>query len=259
MADALAGARLPKLPSRVATTAALPANTRTGNVLTADANGALAAIDGVALSLDDPLVVKDEATGANNGFYTLTALGDGSNPWTMTRAALADTDAEVGNGMSSWVGEGTANGKHRFVLQTADPITLNTTALTFLADSGLGQVTAGAGLTKSGDTIDANPDGTTMEVASDQLRLKDLGVSTAKLAADAVSTAKVADDAVTLAKLADQKAEIALASTTPVLADLTSLTADGHWALGKGTDDSAWYCTMVGAKKFAVQIGEITS
>ena len=39
-------------------------------------------------------------------------------------------------------------------------------------------------------------DDTTIETNSDSLRIKDLGVSTAKLAADAVTGAKIADDAI---------------------------------------------------------------
>jgi hypothetical protein len=50
---------------RAATTAALPANTRTGNRLTGVGNGALAAQDGVALALNEELLVKNEAAGEN--------------------------------------------------------------------------------------------------------------------------------------------------------------------------------------------------
>ena len=56
---------------RVATTAALPANTRVLNVLTANVNGALPAIDGIAISVADRVLVKNEALGQNNGSYCL--------------------------------------------------------------------------------------------------------------------------------------------------------------------------------------------
>ena len=42
-----------------------------------------------------------------------------------------------------------------FVLTTNNPITLNTTSLAFAQFSGAGQISAGNGLTKTGNTIDA--------------------------------------------------------------------------------------------------------
>lgn len=138
---------------RVATTAALPANTRNANILTANANGALPAQDGVALNAADRILVKDEATGANNGIYTVTAVGSAGGPWSLTRATDADTSAEVNAGMYMFVDQGTVNIDDSYVLATNDPITLNTTALVFVKFSGAGQIQAGAGLEKVGDTL----------------------------------------------------------------------------------------------------------
>lgn len=127
-----------KDPARVATAGALPANTRTGNVLTASANGALPAQDGVSLVVDDRLLVKDEITGANNGIYVVTSLGDASNPWVLTRSADADEDDDVTAGMLVPVGpDGTVNKNKTFRLVTSDPITINVTTLNFAIDSNL--------------------------------------------------------------------------------------------------------------------------
>jgi hypothetical protein len=139
---------------RVATAAALPANTRTGNVLTADANGALAAVDGVTLVVNERLLVKDEATPANNGIYYVSVVGTGGTPFTLTRTTDADTSAEVTGGAAAWVNEGSTLADTGWILTTNDPITLNTTSLSFTQFTGLGQVTAGAGLTKTGNTLD---------------------------------------------------------------------------------------------------------
>jgi len=62
-------------------------------------------------------------------------------------------------------------------------------------------LTAGDGLTGGGDisasrTFAVSVDDSTIEISSDSLRVKDLGVTTAKLAADAVTGAKIADDAI---------------------------------------------------------------
>lgn len=150
-----AGARDVKDSVRAATTAALPANTRTGNILTASANGVLPAQDEMTLAPGESLLVKDEAAGANNGIYTVTSLGAAGAAWVLTRRADADSSAEVTGGLYVWVNEGTAAADSGWLLTTNDPITLNTTALVFAQVSALGQVTAGAGLTKTGSTLDA--------------------------------------------------------------------------------------------------------
>ena len=68
-------------------------------------------------------------------------------------------------------------------------------------------VVAGAGLTGGGTsgsvTLDVNTDNVTLEVNSDIVRIKDLGVSTGKLADGAVTTIKITDKNVTFAKIQD--------------------------------------------------------
>lgn len=130
-----------KTPARAATTAALATNTRSGNVLTASASGTLAAIDGVTLVVNDRVLVKDEALGANNGIYTVTSLGSGGTPWVLTRATDVDSSAEVLAGLQVPVTEGASNAASMFTLATANPITLNTTALSFVAKGGGGAMT----------------------------------------------------------------------------------------------------------------------
>jgi hypothetical protein len=120
------------LKTRAATTAALPAHTRTGNVLTASANGALPAQDGVTLALNERLLVKSEAAShLEHGPYFVSAVGSGAAPWTLTRILDADASAEVTASMLVMVSEGTTLLDTAWQLTTNDPITLNTTALTF--------------------------------------------------------------------------------------------------------------------------------
>ena len=141
-----------------ATSAALPANTRTGNVLLADANGALPNIDTTVVpSVTKRYLVKNEALGENNGIYILDDAGSGGTPWQMTRSTDADTDPEVTAAMLVPVETGgTLNGDRIFQLATADPITVNTTALTFvLGGGGVGGAGSGA------DNQIARWDGTT--------------------------------------------------------------------------------------------------
>jgi hypothetical protein len=66
-------------------------------------------------------------------------------------------------------------------------------------------VLGGAGLTASSSndvvTLDVNVDSATIEINADSLRIKDLGVTTGKLADSAVTTLKINPNAVTFAKI----------------------------------------------------------
>jgi hypothetical protein len=116
--------------ARLATAAALPANTRSGNVLTASANGALT-VDSVAVVAGDVVLVKNEVTGANNGLYVVTTIGSGGAPFVLTR-----TTNTIVSGMLVVLLAGTANGGKIATLTTAGAITVNTTSLAFAVASG---------------------------------------------------------------------------------------------------------------------------
>ena len=144
---------------RVATTANLSATasgTGTGKTLTNSGSQSAITIDSIVLSSGDRVLVKDQTTGANNGIYTVTTVGSASINWVLTRATDADNSpaGEVTAGMFTFVEEGTTNADSGWVMTTNDAITLDTTALAFVQFSGAGQITAGNGLTKTGNTID---------------------------------------------------------------------------------------------------------
>jgi hypothetical protein len=104
-------------------------------------------IDGVALVANDRVLVKDQTTASANGIYVVAA-----GAW--SRSNDADLSADVTAGMFVFVTEGTTNGDSGWTLTTNDAITLGTTSLTFTQFSGAGQITAGAGLTKTGNSLD---------------------------------------------------------------------------------------------------------
>ena len=104
-------------------------------------------IDGVALVAGDRILIKDQADASENGVYTVNASG------APTRATDFDADSEVTAGAFFFVEEGTTNGNNGFTLTTNDDITVGTTDLTFTQFSGSGQITAGTGMTKSGNTL----------------------------------------------------------------------------------------------------------
>lgn len=102
-------------------------------------------IDGVSVIAGNRVLVKDQGA-ATNGIYDVAA-----GSW--SRSTDADISAEVTAGMFTFVSEGTANADSGWVLTTNDTITLGTTVLSFAQFSGAGQITAGSGLTKSGNTL----------------------------------------------------------------------------------------------------------
>jgi hypothetical protein len=120
---------------RVASITALPAYARVGNVITANAVGALPAIDGIALLVTESFLLRTGAALEDNGLWDVTVVGDGATAFVLTRSADADTDAEVTSGMRVPILDGSFAGQ-TFVLVTADPIVLNTTGLIFALDTG---------------------------------------------------------------------------------------------------------------------------
>lgn len=102
-------------------------------------------IDGVSITAGDRVLVKDQSSAEENGVYVASA-----SSW--ARSDDADTwDKHVG--AFFFVEQGTANADNGFVGTVDAGGTLNTTAITFVQFSGAGQITAGTGLTKSGNTI----------------------------------------------------------------------------------------------------------
>jgi len=193
-ADAIGSNRDDKESVRLATVAALDAYTAAGSgegkTLTADAVGVLT-IDGVAVALGDRVLVKDEAaSNIDHGLYTVTVLGDGATAWELTRSTDADEDAEFTNGLTVYVGEGTQAGSNWTAI-TPDDIVVDTTAVQFGQTSGGGLYTAGNGLTLTGSDFSVNVDNSTVEITADILNVKDLGITSAKLADNSVTVSKI--------------------------------------------------------------------
>ena len=106
-------------------------------------------IDGVAVSADERVLVKNQSTASQNGIYDCKA-----GAW--ARSSDFDSNAEVTSGAFTFVEQGTVNADAGFVLTTDGSITVGTTALSFTQFSGAGAVTAGDGLQKSGTEISAD-------------------------------------------------------------------------------------------------------
>jgi len=143
---------------RLATTAALPANTYNngafgvGATLTANANGALS-VDGTLTVAGNRVLVKNEAAGANNGVYTVTQVGTAGTPYILTRATDYNTAGtgvnQIDAGDFFLITAGTANANTSWVQQTPLPITVGITSIVFQQFGAPITYSAGTGLTES--------------------------------------------------------------------------------------------------------------
>jgi hypothetical protein len=162
---------------RVATTANIASTYNNGTsgvgaTITADANGAIS-IDDVSPTTGNRILVKNQTDTTENGIYTVTTVGDGSNPFVLTRAIDNDSSADMTGGVFCFVEEGTVSADAGYVLSNVTgSATLGTTGLGFTQFSGAGSVTAGSGLGKTGNTLSVNVDDASIEINSDTLRLK---------------------------------------------------------------------------------------
>ena len=164
--DAIAGGGVYwKEPVRVASTANI-------NLTNALINGAT--IDGVSVVTGDRVLVKDQSTASQNGIYEVVASGAAS------RSSDCDTAEEL-NGAAVFVKEGTAAADQGYI-QTATISTIDSDSVTWVQFTGLGQITAGEALSKTGNTLNVEVDDSTIEVSGDALQVKDSGITNAKLA-----------------------------------------------------------------------------
>ena len=117
----------------------------TANITISTALNSGDSIDGVTLADNDRVLVKDQSTASQNGIYIV-----GSSPARSSDLA-AGTDAA---GMFTFVEQGTVNADNGFVCTSnKGSAVVGTNSLTFAQFSGAGQVTAGDGLDKSGNTL----------------------------------------------------------------------------------------------------------
>jgi hypothetical protein len=118
-------------------------------------------VDGIALVAGDRCLAKDQSTPATNGIYVVAA-----GAW--TRAVDQDAWGEVPSAYV-WVEQGTTQADTGWVCTSDQGGTLNTTAITWVQFTAAGAAIAGAGLTKTGNTIDAVGTANRISVAADSI------------------------------------------------------------------------------------------
>lgn len=115
----------------------------------------LTILDGYTLQPTNRILVKNEATQANNGIYTWATGGT-----VLTRATDFDTSTEIASGDFTFVSNGTQYANTGWV-QT-NPVTIvGTDAIVWQQFSGAGTYTAGTGLTLTGSQFSITNTGVT--------------------------------------------------------------------------------------------------
>jgi len=134
----------------------------TGNV---DVSSPASTMDGVNLTTGDRVLLKDQTTASQNGIYTYAVGG-------LTRAVDMDESGEF-VGAFFFIEEGTVNSDQGYVMTANGTITVGSTDIEFTKFTGTGQITAGAALAKSGNTLNVNVDDTFVKVdGNDALTVK---------------------------------------------------------------------------------------
>jgi hypothetical protein len=140
-------------------------NGTSGVGATLTTTGSYTTIDGVTLSNGMRILVKNEATAANNGIY------DRTSATVLTRSDDFDTTAEMAGGDFTFVTAGTLYDNTGWVMTDA-VTTVGTTAVNWAQFSGAGTYTAGSGLTLTGSSFSVNVDNITTAISAGNVVVK---------------------------------------------------------------------------------------
>ncbi len=132
--------------------------TTTGNITLSGTQ----TIDGVSVSAGDRILAKDQTTASENGIYICSA-----DAWTRSTDMAVGSDA-AGNNM--FIEEGTVSADLSFVcVSNKGSAVVGTNDLAFSIYSRQSDTEAGAALRKTGNRLEVEVDGSTIEVSSDAL------------------------------------------------------------------------------------------
>ena len=192
---------------------------------------------------------SDFGSAHSAGDIDFFASGSGGSPVAavLTRATDFDADAEITANAFCFVEEGTTNGDAGFTLTTNEAITLDSTALTFTQFSGAGQLTAGDGIQKSGNTLSADLKANGGLVIESQEIAVDLSASSIT---GSLANGNLANSTVTLAQGAGMAAmgSVSLGGSVTVAVDgvledldtLGAASADGEFIVATGSGAFAY-------------------
>ena len=214
-------------------------------------------IDGVAVSADERVLVKDQSTASQNGLYLCKA-----STWTRTDDLAAGSDAA---GAFAFVEQGTVNADNAFVCSSdKGSAVTGTNNLTFVQFSGAGQVIAGNGLDKSGNTLSVDLK------ANGGLVIESTEVAVDLAASSITGTLAVGDGGTGSTSASAARTALGLAIGTNVqafdaqLTDIAGLTpTDSNFIVGDGSnfvlESGATARASLGAQASAADLTNLSS
>ena len=188
-----------------------------------DVSSAPATIDGITMSAGQRVLLSNQTTDSEDGLWDYNGSGSA-----MSRTSDADTFQEL-NGAAVFIREGTsANEGYTQTAELASGFAGQTWAL-FSATQGGRQ--AGAGLALASNTLSVNVDDASIEINSDNLRVKANGIGTNEIGNGTVTNAKLQNSQVTISSGSGLQGGGGVAlggsSTLSVQIDGSSLVASG--------------------------------
>ena len=205
-------------------------------------------LDGVTLATGNRVLVKNQADATENGIYVVKASG------APDRSTDADTSSEITASFAVFVEEGTVNADSGWTLTNNGTITVGSSELVFTQFTGLGQVTAGAGLTKTGNTLNIGA-GTGITVNADTI--ENSGVLSITGTANQI-TASASTGAITLSGPQDLHSGATPAFSGVTVGSVTLTDALIGTALATASDSAttidSWSATTYSSAKYIVQM-----
>jgi hypothetical protein len=126
-----------------------------GATITKDSNGSIGTIDSQAVTVGDRILLRAQTDPTENGIYTITAVGDASNPYVVTRATDSDNSpsAELTGGTFCLVTGGSTFTNAGFVVTNSGTVVIGTDDITYEQFSASQNITTGVGITKTGSEV----------------------------------------------------------------------------------------------------------